>query len=72
MDMSPQHEAFAWHIHEILVNHGQHFTHFLGQLGTSDSVLKIPLTKTEQIPMRLMKIKQPTVDGNIEVMDNLL
>ena len=72
MEMSPQCEAFAWHIREILVNHGQHFAHFSGQLRTPDSVLNIPLTKTEQIPMRSMKIKQSTVDGNIEVMENLL
>ncbi|KAF8257522.1 hypothetical protein EI94DRAFT_1629737, partial [Lactarius quietus] len=71
-EFSPQCEAFAWHIREILVNHGQYFAHFLGQLGALKPVLEILLMKTEQIPMRLMKIKQSSVDGNIEVMDSLL
>ncbi|KAH9011519.1 hypothetical protein EDB83DRAFT_2580346, partial [Lactarius deliciosus] len=71
-DISPQQEAFAWHVREILVNHGQYFGNLSKRLGTIDSILAIPLTKTEQIPMRSMKIKQSSVDGNIEVMDNLL
>ncbi|KAF8270415.1 hypothetical protein EI94DRAFT_1571665, partial [Lactarius quietus] len=71
-EFSSQHEVFAWHIHEILVNHSKHFAHFLGKLGAPKPVLKIPLTKTKQIPMRSMKIKQSSVDGNIEVMDSLL
>ncbi|KAH9174499.1 hypothetical protein EDB89DRAFT_1848802, partial [Lactarius sanguifluus] len=71
-DVSPQQEAFAWHVREILVNHGQYFGNLSKRLGTIDSILTIPLTKTEQIPMRSMKIKQSSVDGNIEVMDNLL
>ncbi|KAI9432877.1 hypothetical protein BJY52DRAFT_1207806 [Lactarius psammicola] len=71
-EFSPQQEAFAWHIREILINHGQYFAHLSGRLGAPESVLMIPLTKTEQIPMRSMKIKQSSVDGNIEVMENLL
>jgi hypothetical protein len=35
-------------------------------------VLQIPVSKTEQVPMRSMKIKQSSVDGNIEVMESLL
>ena len=71
-EFSPQREAFAWHVREILVNHGQHFAHFSGKLGAPEPVLEIPLTKTEQIPMRSMKIKQSSVDGNVEVMESLL
>ena len=70
--ISPQRETFAWHIREILVNHGQHFGHLSKHLRTPTTVLQIPLTKTDQIPMRSMKIKQSSVDGNIEVMENLL
>ncbi|KAI9437120.1 hypothetical protein BJY52DRAFT_1130113, partial [Lactarius psammicola] len=70
--ISPQREAFAWHVREILVNHGQYFGRLSKHLGTPESVLKIPLTKTDQIPMRSMDIKQSLVDGNIEVMNNLL
>ncbi|KAI9430086.1 hypothetical protein BJY52DRAFT_1133667 [Lactarius psammicola] len=71
-EFSPRQEVFAWHIHEILINHGRYFAHLSGQLGAPESVLMIPLMKTEQIPMRSMKIKQSSVDGNIEVMENLL
>jgi hypothetical protein len=70
--VSPQREAFAWHVRKILVNHGQYFGHLSKHLGTPEEVLKIPLTKTDQVPMRSMKIKQSSVDGNIEVMENLL
>ncbi|KAH9068260.1 hypothetical protein EDB83DRAFT_2222816, partial [Lactarius deliciosus] len=71
-DISPQQEAFAWHVREILVNHGQYFGKLSKHLGALDPILEIPLTKTEQIPMRSMNIKQSSVDGNIEVMENLL
>ncbi|KAI9429352.1 hypothetical protein H4582DRAFT_2065370 [Lactarius indigo] len=59
-DISPQQEAFAWHVQEILVNHGQYFGKPSKSLGTIDSVLAISLTRTERIPM------------SIEVMENLL
>ncbi|KAI9437345.1 hypothetical protein BJY52DRAFT_1230190 [Lactarius psammicola] len=65
-EFSPWQEAFAWHIREILINHGQYFAHLSGQLGALESVFMIPLTKTEQIPMKSMKIKQSLVDGNIK------
>ncbi|KAI9434779.1 hypothetical protein H4582DRAFT_1818304, partial [Lactarius indigo] len=71
-ELTPRREAFAWHVREILINHGQYFGHFLKQLGAPESVLKIPLSKTEQIPMKSMKIKQSSVDGNVEVMESLL
>ena len=70
--ISPQREAFAWHVREILVNHSQYFGHLSKDLEAPATVLKIPLTKTDQIPMRSMKIKQSSVDGNIDVMENLL
>ena len=70
--ISPQREAFAWHVREILVNHGQHFGHLSKHLDAPATVHQIPLTKTDQIPMRSMKIKQSSVDGNIDVMENLL
>lgn len=70
--LSQQRMAFAWHVREILVKHGQHFTNLSGNLATPDPMHKVPLTKTEQIPMKSMPIKQSSVDGNIEVMENLL
>jgi hypothetical protein len=70
--LSQQRMAFAWHVQEILVKHGQHFAHLSGSLGTPESVHQLPITKTDQIPMRSMPIKQSSVNGNIEVMENLL
>ncbi|KAH8978758.1 hypothetical protein EDB86DRAFT_2815527, partial [Lactarius hatsudake] len=73
-ELTPRCEAFTWHVlvHEILTNHGQYFGHFSKQLGAPESILKILLSMTKQIPMKSMKIKQLSVDGNIEVMENLL
>ncbi|KAI9452137.1 hypothetical protein BJY52DRAFT_1124627, partial [Lactarius psammicola] len=71
-EFSPRRKAFAWHIREILINHGQHFGYLSAKLEAPDTVLKIPVSKTDQVPMRSMKIKQSSVDGNIEVMENLL
>ena len=70
--LSPQQEAFAWHIRDVLVRHGQYFGHFLPKLGEPSSVHKIPVHKTDQIPCRAMNIKQSSIDGNIEVMEELL
>jgi hypothetical protein len=69
---SPRQEAFAWHVREILVHHGQHFRHFEKELCEPAPVDRIPLHKTEQVPCRAMNIKQSTTDGNVEVMENLL
>ncbi|KAH9038083.1 hypothetical protein EDB85DRAFT_1888141 [Lactarius pseudohatsudake] len=41
-------------------------------LGVPETVFRIPVSKTDQVPMRSMRIKQSSVDGNVEVMDNLL
>ncbi|KAH8979609.1 hypothetical protein EDB92DRAFT_1806329 [Lactarius akahatsu] len=72
MEFSPRRKAFAWHVCEILINHGQYFGYLSNKLATPETVLRIPVSKTEQVPMRSMKIKQSSVDGNIEVMENLL
>ncbi|KAG2125101.1 hypothetical protein DEU56DRAFT_744063, partial [Suillus clintonianus] len=68
----PRLTAFAWHVRNILVQHGRYFGTFADKLGEPESVLRIPVTKTEQIPFRSMRIKQSTADGNMEVMENLL
>ncbi|KAI9432901.1 hypothetical protein BJY52DRAFT_1198891 [Lactarius psammicola] len=72
MEFSPRRKAFAWHIREILINHGQNFGYLSDKLEVPDTVLKIPVSKTDQVPMRSMKIKQSSVDRNIEVVENLL
>ena len=69
---SPRLKAFAWHVREILINHGQYFGYLSNKLEAPETVLRIPVSKTDQVPMRSMKIKQSSVDGNIEVMENLL
>ncbi|KAI9431079.1 hypothetical protein H4582DRAFT_1822991 [Lactarius indigo] len=71
-EFSPRRKAFAWHVREILINHGQYFRYLSNKLAMPETVLRIPVSKTDQIPMRSMKIKQSSVDGNIEVMENLL
>ncbi|KAG2343227.1 hypothetical protein BDR05DRAFT_976039 [Suillus weaverae] len=38
--------------------------------GEPESVLQIPVTKTDQIPFRSMKIKQSTADGNMSLNKN--
>ncbi|KAG1859548.1 hypothetical protein DFJ58DRAFT_726268 [Suillus subalutaceus] len=65
-------EAFTWHIRRILVEDSGLFDHYRERLGSPDVVLQIPLQKTNQIPCQVMKIKQSTTDGNMEVMENLL
>lgn len=68
---SPRNAAFAWHIRSILVHHAAGFRQFQDNLGEPESVLRIPIHKTTQIPCRAMNIKQSTTDGNVEVLDNL-
>lgn len=70
--LSLRQEVFVWHVHNILVCHGQHFGHFLMELGEVNPVDKIPVHKTEQVPCQAMNIKQSTTDGNIVVMEDLL
>ncbi|KAG2029734.1 hypothetical protein BDR03DRAFT_987567 [Suillus americanus] len=49
-----------------------HINDTYNKLGEPESVLQIPVTKTDQIPFHSMRIKQSTADGNMEVMENLL
>ncbi|KAG2114388.1 hypothetical protein DEU56DRAFT_874321 [Suillus clintonianus] len=69
--LSPRQEVFSWHVHAILVNQVEGFKHFKKELDEPDTVKRIPLHKTNQIPCRAMDIKQSTTDGNVEVLDNL-
>ncbi|KAG1739269.1 hypothetical protein EDB19DRAFT_1617548, partial [Suillus lakei] len=69
--LSGREEAFAWHIRAILVQHNQNFKHFADKLDEPETIQRIPIHKTNQIPCRSMNIKQSTTDGNIEVLDNL-
>ncbi|KAG1894328.1 uncharacterized protein F5891DRAFT_961711, partial [Suillus fuscotomentosus] len=69
--LSPRQEAFSWHVRAILVNQVKEFKHFKKELDEPDTVKRIPVHKTNQIPCRAMDIKQSTTDGNVEVLDNL-
>ncbi|OBZ77632.1 hypothetical protein A0H81_02890 [Grifola frondosa] len=69
--LSPWLMRFAWHIHDILVKHGEHFGHLEKELEEPEPIDVIPLHKTSQVPCRAMKIKQSTTDGNIQVLDSL-
>ena len=42
------------------------------QLGAPENGFRIPVSKTDKVPIRSMKIKQSSVDGNVEGMENLL
>ncbi|KAF8264332.1 hypothetical protein EI94DRAFT_1772696 [Lactarius quietus] len=66
MDFSPQRKAFVWHVREILINHGQYFGYLSDKLDAPETLFRIPVSKTDQVPMRSMKIKQSSVDGNVE------
>ena len=68
---SPRELAFAWHIRAILVHHGRKFGQFSNKLGEPETIRRIPVHKTNQIPCRAMDIKQSTTDGNVEVLDEL-
>ncbi|KAG2109985.1 uncharacterized protein F5147DRAFT_575367, partial [Suillus discolor] len=69
--LSPCQEAFSWHVRAILVNQVEGFKHFTKELNEPDTVKRIPLHKTTQIPCQAMDIKQSTPDGNIEVLNSL-
>ncbi|KAG2029678.1 hypothetical protein BDR03DRAFT_880197, partial [Suillus americanus] len=69
--LSPRQEAFSWHVRAILVNQVEGFKHFKKELDEPDTVKRIPVHKTTQIPCRAMDIKQSTTDGNVEVLNNL-
>lgn len=69
--LSPRSKCFAWHVRDILVRQGEFFGDFAKDLGKPGEIWSIPLHRTTQVPCRAMKIKQSTVDGNIQVIDNL-
>ncbi|KAG1888595.1 hypothetical protein F4604DRAFT_1877194 [Suillus subluteus] len=60
--LSPHEENFAWHVCDILLNHGKYFDFLKHHHDDPVIVNAIPLHKT----------RQSTTDGNIEVMDTLL
>lgn len=67
-------ERVAWHLRYNLLEYSESFgtsryRPHLGQPPGSD--IRIPVTQTNQFPARMMNIKQSTVDGNIEVLENL-
>ncbi|KAG1895706.1 uncharacterized protein F5891DRAFT_928633, partial [Suillus fuscotomentosus] len=68
---SPQTAAFAWHVQAILINQYQKFKHFLKDLGEPETIKRIPVHMTHQIPCCVMDIKQSMTDGNIEVLEDL-
>ena len=49
-----------------------HFARFRENNMRPQTLEQIPLHKTTQIPCRAMKIKESTLDGNMEVMESLL
>lgn len=69
---SGREEAFAWHVRAILIQHNQNFKDFSDKLEEPETIQRIPIHKTNQIPCCSMNIKQSTTDGNIKVLDNLL
>jgi hypothetical protein len=68
---SPWTAAFAWHVWAILINQHQKFKHFLMDLGELETIKRIPIHTTHQIPCRAMDIKQSTTDGNVKVLEDL-
>ena len=70
--LSPLLKTYTWHIRDILVRRGEHFSFLAPQLGQPDPINKIPIHKTTQIPCRSMNVKESTPDGNIEVLETLL
>lgn len=69
--LSPRLKRFAWHVRDILIKHGGHFKDYAAELKEPDAIWVIPLHKTTQVPCRAMKIKESTIDGNIQVIENL-
>ncbi|KAG1846615.1 hypothetical protein DFJ58DRAFT_624202, partial [Suillus subalutaceus] len=67
--LSPCEENFAWHVRDILLNHGKYFDFLKHHHDDLVVINAIPLHKTRQVPCQAMPIKQSTTDGNIKVMD---
>ena len=70
--LSPLLANYAWHICNILVRQGEHFSFLSQHLAQPTSVNQIPLHQTTQIPCRSMNIKESTPDGNVEALESLL
>ncbi|KAF8961387.1 hypothetical protein BDZ97DRAFT_1664374, partial [Flammula alnicola] len=70
--LSPFLQTYAWHVRNILVTHHDRFAHFRDDNRKPVPLVEIPVHKTTQIPCRAMKIKESTLDGNMEVMEALL
>jgi hypothetical protein len=68
---SPRTTAFGWHVRAILVNQHQKFKHFLMDLGEPETIKRIPILTTHQIPCHAMDIKQLMTDGNVKVLEYL-
>lgn len=67
---SPHAERLAWHVRTTLVSQGPPcFPAFKESFDLRQSINKIPLHRTKQIPCRAM---ESTQDGNREVVETLL
>ena len=63
---------FAWALRKTLCEHGPAFFRtFRKELGAPDVVRQIPVCKTEQIPVKAMKLDNSTVSGNIDAMEGI-
>jgi len=63
----------AWQFCHDLVKYGPAYFHqFENDLGEPESVEKIPVVKTHQVPAYAMDIAQSTVKGNAKAIENLL
>ncbi|KAG6895067.1 hypothetical protein C0992_003266 [Termitomyces sp. T32_za158] len=62
----------AWHFRHVLVTFASEFAHFGPDLGSPETVLQIPVTKTSFVPCRSMDINQSTSDGQAQIIENIL
>ncbi|KAF5324267.1 hypothetical protein D9619_011146 [Psilocybe cf. subviscida] len=73
VEPTPYIETNAWHIRNILIEHGPAcLKRFSKENGQPKPINQIPVHQTTQIPCRAMNIKESTADGNIEVIETLL
>lgn len=62
-----------WKFLVDLCTHGpDYFRQFLARIADPESVDKIPITKTFQVPAKAMDLNNSTVDGNISAIVDLL
>ena len=63
----------AWQFRHDLVKYGPvYFRRFRNELGEPESIEKIPVVATHQVPAYAMDIAQSTAKGNAEAIENLL